>query len=283
MVYFLSKGMNVFRIPFRWERIQPRPFDDLESADMDQLDKAIAFATSNGAFVILDPHNYGRYKGQLIGSEATPVAAFADLWRRLSERYRGNQRVIFGLMNEPFGMPPLNWLSTANTTIAAIRATGATNLILVPGSHHSSAHNWFKPKDGPSNAMVMGGVRDRANNFAIEIHQYFDGDLSGTRSHCPDPDIGVRVLAPVTQWLRERNLRGFLGEFGASAEPGCLEAIDNTLQLLNQKSDSWMGWAWWSAGPRWPKDYPFLIEPSAGRDKPQMSVLMRYLRGTAPN
>ncbi len=46
----------------------------------------------------------------------------------------GNPKVIFGLMNEPHDLPTENWLTAANVAIAAIRATGATNLITVPGN-----------------------------------------------------------------------------------------------------------------------------------------------------
>jgi endoglucanase len=181
-------------------------------------------------------------------------------------------------MNEPFGISSLHWLNAANTAIAAIRATGAKNLILVPGSHHSNAHSWFRPKDGPSNAMIMGGVRDPTNNFAIELHHYFDSDHSGTRPDCTEASAGGRLLSPVTEWLRERKLRAFLAEFGGSAEPACLEALDKTLQFMGENNEVWLGWAWWAGGPRWPKDFPFLLDPAvAGTDRPQMIIMSRHL------
>lgn len=281
MVYFLRKGMNVFRVPFRWGRVQPQLYEDLDPFALGKIDALVAFAATNGASIILSPHDFGRYKGQMIGTKEVPAEALGDLWRRLAERYKNNPRVIFGLMNEPHGISSLKWLGIANATIAVIRETGAQNLILVPGNNWTTAGNWFRPKVGPSNSAVMGGVRDSGNNFAIEVHQYFDSDFSGRHFECPDQNIGVRTLSAFTRWLREKKLRAFLGEFGAAGDPGCLTTIENTLRFMDENSDAWMGWTYWAAGRRWRRDYPFHIEPFDGQDKPQMSVLSRFLRGNA--
>ena len=56
--YFVGKGMNVFRLPFRWERLQltlESPFDPVE---LGRLDDFVAYASGHGAWIILDPHNY---------------------------------------------------------------------------------------------------------------------------------------------------------------------------------------------------------------------------------
>jgi hypothetical protein len=51
--------------------------------------------------------------------------------------FQENPRVIFGLMNEPnnLEMGAHDWFSGMHAIIDAIRATGATQLILVP--------NWY--------------------------------------------------------------------------------------------------------------------------------------------
>jgi endoglucanase len=43
----------------------------------------VNYATGAGAYVILDPHNYARYNGQLIGPDV-PVGVFTDFWARLA-------------------------------------------------------------------------------------------------------------------------------------------------------------------------------------------------------
>ncbi|MEJ5169774.1 MAG: cellulase family glycosylhydrolase, partial [Fimbriimonadales bacterium] len=99
--YFVSRGMNLFRIPFRWERLQPKPNAEFDAAEAARLRTIVRAVTSAGAVAVLDPHNYGRYYGRTIGSPEVPLAAFADFWKRLAREFGKDQRVWFGLMNEP--------------------------------------------------------------------------------------------------------------------------------------------------------------------------------------
>ncbi len=273
--YFIEKGMNVFRIPFRWERLQrglSEPFDDVEAERLSSLVFAI---TSKGAFVVLDPHNYARYDGQLIGTDIDS-SHLADFWTRLASLFMADGNVIFGLMNEPHDMETESWLGAANDAIAAVRATGAGNLILVPGNGWTGAHSWTMSYYGTPNAVVMLGVVDPADNFAFEVHQYLDEDSSGTGSVCGNDTIGSERLTEFTKWAREHGYRAFLGEVGSAANDTCLAAIDDMLSYMSSNDDVWLGWTWWAAGPWW-GNYFMSIEPSNGQDKPQMETLALYL------
>ena len=101
--YFAGKGMNTFRVPFLWERLQPTLTQPFAEAQLDELIRVVAEITSRDAIVILDPHNYARYQGQLIGDGTVRNEDFADLWRRLAILFADRSDVIFGLMNEPVG------------------------------------------------------------------------------------------------------------------------------------------------------------------------------------
>ena len=138
----------------------------------------MAHATSRGVTVVLDPHNYARYNGTVIGpGGAVTHAHFADFWSRLALHYAGAPQVVFALMNEPHGLPTEQWLDSANAAIAAIRAAGATQLVLVPGNGWTGAHSWHSDWYGTPNAQVMGNVVDPLGHYAFELHQYFDQDL----------------------------------------------------------------------------------------------------------
>jgi aryl-phospho-beta-D-glucosidase BglC (GH1 family) len=76
-------------------------------------------------YVLLDVHNYFRYRGQLIGSANVSFTAFTKFWQKLAGLYVGNSRLIFGTMNEPNGVSALTALTGANAAIAGIRASGA--------------------------------------------------------------------------------------------------------------------------------------------------------------
>jgi len=275
--YYIGKGMNIFRVPFLWERLQPQQNGELNTVYLGYLDTFVKYATSKGAFVLLDPHNYARYFGQIIGSAQVPVTAFADFWSKLATYYKSNTRVIFGLMNEPNTMSTEQWLTGANAAIAAIRATGATQKIFVPGNAWTGAWSWEQNWYGTPNAEVMKGVKDPLGNFVFEVHQYMDADHSGTSENCVSPTIGSQDLQVFTSWLRTNKYTGFLGEWAGGRNQVCYQAIQDIEQYLDNNNDVWVGWTWWSGGPWW-GDYIYALDPTGGADRPQMTYLTPHLK-----
>jgi endoglucanase len=282
--YFVGKGMNIFRLPFRWERLQRTLNGSLHAAELERMKIFVDHTTGIGAHVILDPHNFAFYHGDVIGGGNVNSGHLADFWERIANEFKDNPRVIFGLMNEPIGVnqngiSTENWLEAANDSIAAIRGTGAENLILVPGNGYTGAHSWYDDYYGTPNADVMDGVIDPFDNFAFEVHQYFDQDSSGGTTGIVNSNIGRDRLIGFTNWLREHNYRGFLGEFAAgnstignaSNQIGD-ETVNTMLDYMEDNSDVWMGWAWWGGGPWW-GDYIFAIDPSNGNDRSSMDLL----------
>ena len=293
--YFIGKGMNTFRLPFRWERLQHSQGGVLDATELARLDAFVNDATGLGANVMLDPHNFARYypdpnnyqssAAGLVGSDV-PYSAFGDFWSRVADHYQGNPRVMFNLMNEPNTMPTEQWVSAANVAISAIRATGANNLILVPGNAWTGAWTWSSNWYGTPNATAMLNIVDPLDNYAYDVHQYLDSDGSGTSQSIVSATIGSERLAEFTQWLRTHDKRGFLGEWavarqivGAGPTLNGDEAMQDLLGFVEANQDVWMGWAWWAAGPWW-GDYMFSLEPTAGgQDRPQMSYLQPHLVG----
>lgn len=276
VAYFFSKGMNVFRVPFRWERLQNSQFAEFNTQELERLDEIVDSTTAGNTYVILDPHNGARYYGDVIGGANLNEAAFANFWQKLASHFMANEKVIFGLMNEPNNMPTEQWRSAANSAIVAIRSTGAKNLILVQGNGYSGAHSWYDSWYGTSNATEMLNITDPIDNFAFDVHQFLDSDSSGTSGTCISDTIGSERLANFTNWLRENDLKGFLTEFAGGRNSTCYAALDNLLSYLNSNSDVWLGWTYWAAGPWW-EDYIFTIEPDASGDRPQMDVLENHL------
>ncbi|MDQ0290787.1 cellulase family glycosylhydrolase [Oligosphaera ethanolica] len=281
--YFLSHGMHTIRLPFRWERLQRTLGDELDAEELNRLEPTVRFIINSGGRVILDPHNFARYHDKVISSEDVTIEHFADFWQRLAERFKNDDRVIFGLVNEPHDMPVATWLDAANAAITAIRQTGANNLILVPGGNWTSAFSWFNDWGDGANADIMDGVVDPADNFAFEVHLYFDADNSGTSTAVVSPTIGPDRLAPFAQWCRENNFRAFLGEVGAPNSTDGLTALTNTLAYLqNEAQDVFLGWTYWAAGPWWPYDHLFVIQPANPADpddKPraQLAEMLPFL------
>ena len=78
--YYLSKGMNIFRVPFLWERLQPERGKPFSAAELERIKTVVKTATNKGAIIILDPHDYARYYGKVIGGPDVSAEDFAAFW-----------------------------------------------------------------------------------------------------------------------------------------------------------------------------------------------------------
>jgi endoglucanase len=271
--YFTGKGFDTVRLPFMWERLQPKmnePFDAEETA---RLKEAVVLIRSHNMRVILDPHNYARYYEKVIGSDEVPAGAFADLWSRLAKLFADDPGVIFGLMNEPYQMPIAQWVEAANAATDAIRKIGANNLILVPGTAWSGAHSWMASIDGEPNGVALLKFKDPGNNFAFEVHQYLDDDFSGTKDNCARAGDAQTALKDFTSWLKKNGFRGFLGEFGAPGDEQCVAGLRAMVDVMEADKDVWIGWTYWVAGDWWPEMEKLNIQPTKDGDRPQLKAL----------
>ncbi|MDP9069606.1 MAG: glycoside hydrolase family 5 protein [Actinomycetota bacterium] len=187
--FLARRGVGMVRIPFRWERLQPRLGRPLSKLELQRLADAVQRAGTAGLEVVLDMHNYGAYYKdrnghgirRAIGTTRCTTADFADVWRRLSRRFDDNRTVIgYGLMNEPIGIPPTDratparrWERISQRVLNTIRARHDVTTILVPGYEWSGVQSWRQ--NHPD-----GWITDPANQFRYEAHHYWDRDHSGT-------------------------------------------------------------------------------------------------------
>ena len=275
VAYFTAKGMNVFRIPVLWERLQPALRGPLDAGELSRLSRLIDDVRQHGAATIIDVHDYGRYRGVTIGDGDVTAAAFKDLWIRLAQRFGRDDTVLFGLMNEPQLHDAGRWRDAEQQAIDGIRRTGAGNRILVSGIGWDGAHNFV-----PISGATLGTLTDPKRRLVFEVHQYFDQNSSGTTDGCVGRDQATARLTSFTQWLRANHHQGFLGEFGVSRRPECVAVLDPVLAVLQANADVWLGWTYWAGGPRW-GNYMFTLEPDHGQDRPQMEALEKYLKAKA--
>ena len=227
--------------------------------------------------------------GSTIGNNSDPKAAtseqFGHFWRQLASRHIYNPNVIFGINNEPHDMPTAMILRNNQAAIDGIRAAGASQLILAPGNGYTGAQIWtnasvsnngISPQYAPS-AAYLGELWDPIDNFAYDIHVYFDYDNSASHAQCVHGTAcvnlkwqleltkvaGVNQLYDATRWLQQQKASGFLSEFGGGDNAHCLSVLNNTISYLENNSE-WIGWAIWGAGPLLGPAYFENIEPGEG-------------------
>jgi endoglucanase len=288
--YFHSKGMNTFRINFAWERLQPTAKGSLDPTHLAKLKALTTYATSKGGYVLLNPQNFARYNGKLVGSAEVPNDVFADFWRRVALEFKSNPKVMFGLVNEPNNMSTVQWRLAAQEAVTAIRFAGAENVITVPGNGwtgmHSWTQNWYDtatPKFSNSQEMIK--IVDPKNNFIYEVHQYLDSDFSGghvNNGDCVSATIGSEKAKPFVAWLRANNRKAILGEIGSMDTPLCRKAITDLLTYLKSNQDVMVGWLWWNTIKTgwWTNGglpYRLDLGPKNNVDDPRMSWLSPFL------
>jgi Cellulase (glycosyl hydrolase family 5) len=140
--YLRGRGLNLTRIPFRWERVQPQLNGPLKSAELDRFKKCFDDASAVGMRVIPNVHNSkGRYHFSafnygVLGSASVPISAYKDLWVRLAAAWRDHPAVAgYDIMNEPSFLPGgiPTWEAASQAAVNGIRSVDADTRIWVPG------------------------------------------------------------------------------------------------------------------------------------------------------
>jgi endoglucanase len=103
------------------------------------------------------------------------------------------------------------------------------------GAHWSGMHSWLSEKDykGQTNADVFipANIKDKINNYAINVHQYFDADHSGTNVQCTNlPESKIKDFI---HWAQKHDLRFMVTEFGGADAGNCHGMIQEFLNLIH--------------------------------------------------
>lgn len=272
---YAQAGFNTIRVPFLWERMQPRLGGLLSPQELKLLDGVVIEAKRQHLTVILDLHNFGLYRDAAVGSKAVSVEAFAHVWMLLARHYRDQPHVVFGIMNEPNKQTADEWAVAARAALKSIRDTGATQPVLVPGTLFSGMHSWNNKAGAHSNAEALRSFNDRS--VYIEVHQYFDANHSGTGEECVAPEKITEAFEQMTDWLAKTHHRAVLGEFGAAGSEACIAMLNTAMQHIAAHPAQWKGWAYWGAS-EWFGNYPYNIYPVDEKLHPQLTALKAHMK-----
>jgi endoglucanase len=230
-----------------------------------EVKRYAALLIANGITPIIDLHwTYGAYSGNSSGcADAAAVCQkpmpdtqyTPTFWTGVANAFKGNDAVIFDLFNEPYperatGDETSGWkcwrdggtcaginysVAGFQTLVNSVRATGATNVIMIGGLAYSNdLTQWlaYKPTDSKNNLMAMAHIY----NF----------------NTCASSSCWDSQLAPVAA-----SVPLVLGEIG---ENDCAHGfIDGLMNWADSHAVGYLGWTWnnWdcSTGPSLISDY----------------------------
>ncbi|KAF2018034.1 glycoside hydrolase family 5 protein [Aaosphaeria arxii CBS 175.79] len=254
---FIGQGMNMFRLNFLMERLTPNKLDaPLDPLYLGNLTQQIKHITDKGAYAMVQPHNYGRFHGEII----TDTAGFKTWWKNVAAQYKDNELVVFDTNNEYHDMDQKLVFDLNQAAIDGVREAGAKKQYITPeGNSWSGAWTWVSSGNGAS----LVNLKDPENKLIYQMHQYLDTDGSGTHAECVSATIFSERLQAATKWLKDNKKQGVIGEFAGGNNAQCISALKDGLKHLGDNTDVWWGAIWWAAGPWW-GDYMYSMEPTSG-------------------
>ena len=267
-----ARGVKLIRFPVIWERLQPRLGGPLDSAYVALVNQSFGYAQKHGIKIILDLHNYARYRGQVIGTSSVPYARYQEIMTLIARQWSGQSALYaYDIMNEPHDAMAY-WPTAAQYGINGVRAVDSTRPIIVEGNGWSSATRWAEFND------ALLGLKDPSNNIIFSAHSYFDENAGGSYDKTDvnklDANYGVTRVKPFVDWLKKNGKRGYIGEFGVpDNNPRWNLLMDNMLAYLKQNC---IPSSYWAAGPGW-GSYFMSVEPINGQERPQWPTLRKYL------
>jgi aryl-phospho-beta-D-glucosidase BglC (GH1 family) len=236
-------GINTVRVPLNedcWLGINGVSSEYSGAAYQQAIEQYVALLNQNGIYVSVDLH--WNAPGSTLATGQLPMADMDNapaFWTSVATAFKGSGNVMFELYNEPY--PDNNqdttaawtcWLNGGDcpsvsyttagmqTLVDTVRATGATNLILLGGVEYSNGlSQWatYKPTDS-------------LNNLAAAWHVYEE-------TVCNDSSCWESIQAPLA-----KSFPIVATEVGDSLCDGTF--VTSAMSFLDGIGQSYAGWSW---------------------------------------
>ncbi|KAJ4315058.1 hypothetical protein N0V84_008570 [Fusarium piperis] len=274
MKHFVEdSGLNTFRIPTTWQfLLNEQVGGKLDEEKIGLYDQLMQICLATGAYCMIDLHNFARYDGGIIGQGGPSDEAFADLWSQLAQKYAKEEKVMFGLMNEPHDLDVNLWAKSCQAAVTSIRKAGAkSQIILLPGTNFTNVETFVTSGSADALAAIKNpdGSKD---GLILDLHKYLDINNSGSFRECTTDN--VEAFKAMADWLRKNERLAIISESGASMDPSCMEKFCAQNEFIAKNSDVFIGFVGWGAGS-FKYDYVLTLTPIKSGDGYEDNKLMK--------
>ncbi|KAM3512959.1 hypothetical protein MY11210_003359 [Beauveria gryllotalpidicola] len=248
MEHFVDNDkLNIFRLPVSWQFLtNAKGGSTLDAQGWESYDTLMQTCLDTGAYCMIDLHNFARFDKAIIGQGGPSDATFAQLWANIAGKYADNDKVVFGIMNEPHDLDMAKWADTCQAAVTAIRKAGAkTQIILLPGNNFSSAADFVNNMSAELLSKITN-PDGSVDGLLLDLHQYLDINNSGQHAECTTDN--VEGFGTIAKWLRANNRTAMVSETGASMEDSCMQKFCAQNKFISENTDVFLGFVGWSAG-----------------------------------
>jgi aryl-phospho-beta-D-glucosidase BglC (GH1 family) len=203
--WYVEAGFKTVRIPVRWDNHTgtTTPYA-VQASWMDRVEEVVDWGLERDLVVILNTHHDDWIKESY--ADAASRARFDSIWSQIAVRFADKpDRLLFEIINEPFGMARGDVDELNARVLGIIRKTNPTRIVIFSGNEWSGV-----------NQLVAAAVPDDPYLMGY-FHSYdpwgFAGEGNGTWGE--NERQGLReTVQKAAQWSDTHGIPVMLSEFG---------------------------------------------------------------------
>jgi aryl-phospho-beta-D-glucosidase BglC (GH1 family) len=205
---FKKAGFNSVRLPITWaEHIDTISPYTLNEAWLDRIEQIVDWGLKRDLVVIINSQHDSWVKRHY--NEPVVRDRFDSLWSQVARRFmQKSPKLFFEIANEPDGMSNSQVNELTRRSIAQIRKTNPTRIIIISG------YTW-------TNTDSILEISVPSDKYLVSTFHYFKPRKfteAQTKKWGSINDINVikRDFDAVSQWSKKNNIPVFISEFGGS-------------------------------------------------------------------
>lgn len=292
----VAAGANLARLFVDFQRCDQCSEYRIAAADLEGIDRVVAFARSYGFRVVLAAETGDERDGGALWRRADLKRSLVKQWRSLARRYSTTPEIAgYDLLNEPIvtiensAQSRAVWFELATAITRAIREVDSNHAVIV------------QPSPGAENYAFDDLEPIRDDNLVYSVHVYKPHAVTHqgvNRAYPPGPAYPSSDRDPIGRWDKARlgatlqPVAMFSSRFGIPIYVGEFSCIrwapgSSRQRYLQDVLDIFraQGWSWtyheWRGWPSWDAE---IASPDPGTvirtpDSPIMALLRTYLAG----